>query len=238
MSDNTVRNPSLALISRILRKSGRVFDRIGSTIYMDEHEKQVKKWQAAEGDRTLRQIYDLSDTSIVFDIGGYIGQWSSDIFSRYCCHIYVFEPVERYAYLIQERFKNNPKIYVYNFGLSNETKNVSINISDNASSIFYKKRKGARVETVKLVNLLDFVQDHNIDKIDLIKINIEGGEYDLLEYLIKSRFTPKILNIQVQFHNFIENAQERMLNIQRELERTHQITYQYAFVWENWTIKN
>ena len=45
-------------------------------------------------------------------------------------------------------------------------------------------------------------------------------------------------NIQVQFHDFIiQNAEERMINIQRKLELTHELTYQYVFVWENWKLK-
>jgi hypothetical protein len=45
-------------------------------------------------------------------------------------------------------------------------------------------------------------------------------------------------NIQVQFHDFIiENATERMENIQKQLAKTHKITYQFNFVWENWQLK-
>ena len=45
-------------------------------------------------------------------------------------------------------------------------------------------------------------------------------------------------NLQIQFHDFIiDNAEERMKNIQNKLSKTHEITYQYNFVWENWKIK-
>ena len=70
----------------------------------------------------------------------------------------------------------------------------------------------------------------------MIKINIEGSEYDLLEHLIETYFIANIGNIQVQFHNFIDNAKERMRNIQTNLAKTHKLTYQYEFVWENWKL--
>jgi len=49
---------------------------------------------------------------------------------------------------------------------------------------------------------------------------------------------PIFKNLQIQFHDFIiDNANERMENIQTQLAKTHKITYQYKFVWENWEIK-
>lgn len=77
----------------------------------------------------------------------------------------------------------------------------------------------------------------NIDFIDLMKINIEGAEYDLLEHILNRDLAGRINNIQVQFHNFIENCGERMFAIQKKLGETHQLTYQYLYVWENWEKK-
>ena len=74
--------------------------------------------------------------------------------------------------------------------------------------------------------------------VDLIKINIEGGEYEVLESLIADNKLSMFKNLQIQFHDFIiENAKERMSKIQQELAKTHVLTYQYEFVWENWKLK-
>ena len=70
-----------------------------------------------------------------------------------------------------------------------------------------------------------------------MKINIEGAEYDLLEHLIDTGLISNIHNIQVQFHDFVSNAEQRMIMLQKELEKTHGLTYQYPFVWENWRVK-
>ena len=44
-------------------------------------------------------------------------------------------------------------------------------------------------------------------------------------------------NIQVQFHNIAVESARRMERIQKAMEITHQPTYQYKFVWENWVLK-
>lgn len=201
---------------------------------MYPQEKRVINWLLDNGDSTLRLNYDLNEESIVFDVGGYEGKWSSEIFSKYSCFIYVFEPIEEFAKNIKERFSHNRKIFVNTFGLSNETKNVTISLEKDSSSTF---KNGGKNKIIKMVNIMEFFSKNNIEKIDLIKINIEGGEYDLLEILIKENFIKNIDDIQIQFHDFVENAEERMIKIQNELKKTHYLTYQYPFVWENWSIK-
>lgn len=194
--------------------------------------KSDKKWIKDKGSETLRLDYDeLDEHSIVFDIGGYKGQWSSDIFSEYLCQIYIFEPIREYASAIKKRFKKNSKIHVYFFGLSDKNKKTGIAVEEDSSSIYKKGQKSAEIE---IVNIVEFLKSNNIQHIDLMKINIEGVEYDLLDTLIQSGFIRNIRNIQVQFHDFVENAESRMKKVQSELSKTHKLTYQYLFVFENW----
>ncbi len=201
---------------------------------MNKKQLRVRAYLEANGDKTLRVNYDLNKDSVVFDLGGYEGQWAYDIFLKYGCNIHVFEPVPSFAENIRKRFSDNKKIQVYSFGLSDKNSNEEIYSNGYKSSLF--KKEGNATE-IKLVKFSDFFSQNNINFIDLMKINIEGGEYDLLEELIRTNLVKKIKNIQVQFHNFVPNAEDRMKKIQSELEKTHKLTYQYKFVWENWVLK-
>lgn len=197
-------------------------------------EKRTIPWFVINGDRTFRLNYDLNENSIVFDLGGYEGQWASDIFSKYCCYVHIFEPVKKFSNSIKKRFINNSKIIVHQFGLSEENKVAKIAVDKNSSSVF---KKGCALENITLFKAIDFMQKNNIYNIDLMKINIEGGEYDLLDHLILTDFIKNIKNIQIQFHDFVANSEQRMLIIQNNLTKSHNLTYQYPFVWENWKIK-
>jgi FkbM family methyltransferase len=196
--------------------------------------RRVIPWFKARGDETLRLNYNLDENSIVFDLGGFEGKWASDIFNKYACRIFVFEPVPEYFYQIRKRFQKNQKVSVFNFGLDKENRTAKLSLLGNGTSMF---KRGARQIDVKLVKAADFMDEQGIDRIDLMKINIEGGEYDLLDHLISGRLSPKISNIQAQFHDFVPNARARMKKIQEELSKTHYLTYQYEFVWENWRRK-
>lgn len=215
-------------------KIGTMFLSCGRMIYQSEQEKRVIPWFKDDGDRTLRLDYDLSEDSIVFDLGGYKGDWTSDIFSKYCCFIHIFEPVKEFSKNIEQRFYKNKKIIVHSYGLSNKNETVKITLDKDGSSIF---KSGKDSEDIVLVKAIDFMQKNNIQKIDLMKINIEGGEYYLLEHLIETGFINNIKDIQVQFHDIFSDAEQRMLKIQKDLEKTHFLTYQYPFVWENWRKK-
>lgn len=219
------------LFSVTLLKLGNIFVYASKRIYVSEEEKMFTRWLKASGDKTLRLNYDLDENSLIFDLGGYEGQWTSDIFSKYCCTIHIFEPVIEFADIIEKRFSKNRKIHVHKFGLSNDNRSTNITLAKDSSSLF---RQGKRTTEISLVRAIDFIRQNNIRSIDLMKINIEGAEYDLLEHLIDTGFTAQIKNIQIQFHDFVPNAEQRMKSIQNKLSHTHSLTYQYPFIWENW----
>jgi len=208
--------------------------RAARSIYLSPQERRVIPWFGDQGDKTLRVNYDLNEHSLVFDLGGYEGQWASDIFAMYACSIYIFEPVQQYADHIARRFHKNKKIYVHDFGLASSNRLERITIAQDGSSLF---KQGKASQEVRLVSIIDFLRERDIHQIDLMKINIEGGEYELLEHLIATNWIRHIRNLQVQFHDFIPNAEQRMRRIQAGLAQTHSLTYQYVFVWENWRLK-
>lgn len=195
----------------------------------------IRKWYADGGNYKMRFDYDLNEESVALDVGGYQGQWASDLFSRYRCNIYVFEPVSDFAERIRTRFLHNDKIKVFSFGLGGSSRTETIYISKDSSSIY---GGNTDCEQTKIVDVKDWICDQGIDTIALIKINIEGGEYELLDRLIETKLVEKIDNIQVQFHNISKESRIQMERIQQELRKTHKPTYQYEFVWENWTRKS
>ncbi|MFA5359791.1 MAG: FkbM family methyltransferase [Patescibacteria group bacterium] len=197
------------------------------------HLREVAKWKADHGEEK-RYLYNLGLNSIIFDMGGYEGQFASDIYSRYRSKIFIFEPVLEYADNIKKRFSKNSDITIHPYGLSDKTEKVDISINENASSLF---SKNLPTKKAKMIKASDFFLDNHVDIIDLMKINIEGGEYSLLENLIEHDLIKNIKNLQIQFHTFVPDAAARAEKIQASLSKTHNLTYQYPFVWENWQKK-
>lgn len=189
-------------------------------------------WFAFDGDNTLRLDYNLNQDSVVFDVGGYLGLSSQKIWDKFKCNIYIFEPVKEFADKIAILFKDNPKVHVFNFGLSNRDYQEEISVVDDKSSLY--KASGEKIK-INLKSISKFILENNIEKIDLMEINIEGGEYDLLQDLIDSNQIEIVENLQIQFHDFVENAELKMNNLRERLFKTHYPTFMYDFLWENWT---
>lgn len=68
-------------LRRACDEIGRFFYRLGGHIYRTPDEARARPWFRDQGDSTLRLDYDLNADSLVVDVGGYLGQWSSDIFA-------------------------------------------------------------------------------------------------------------------------------------------------------------
>ncbi|WP_413578505.1 FkbM family methyltransferase [Bdellovibrio sp. HCB290] len=216
---------------RIAKKARRL-------VYQTEFEKTAKQWFVDNGDLTHRLNYpELNSESVVFDVGAYVGDFAEDIVAKYSCSVHAFEPAKKYYDGLSRRFAGSTRVKCWNFGLGDKNETIKLSILDDASTTFTAKKSSVYCETIEVVDILEFIKKENITHIDLMKINIEGGEYALLNRLLEDPIVGKINNIQVQFHNFVDNAEQRMMEIQAMLSKSHELTYQYKFIWENWRLR-
>lgn len=196
----------------------------------------VQKWKSKNGDLTYRLNYDLNNESVVIDAGGYEGWFAEQIYNKYKCKVYVFEPVKEFYDNIVEKFKGNENIKVFHCGLGSKKQTLTINLQRDGTSVHTNKGKHFKgnTEEISLISILDFLNDNNIKDVDLLKLNIEGEEFNLLECLIDKNELDRFFNIQVQFHSFIDNADERRYQIRESLKESFSLEYDYPFVWEGW----
>jgi FkbM family methyltransferase len=223
----------------ILHKTEALIGKVKKSLQRktDDQFRQLEKWYADDPHHLKRHHFPhLTEHSTVFDLGGYEGQWSSDIYARYNCKVHVFEPVAAYASMIQQRFAKNKSIAVYAFGLADTDAESTIIIDKFASRITSDSGSGD-TEKIRLKEFRSFLAEKQLTQIDLIKINIEGAEYPLLNYLIDTGCIKQIDHLLIQFHNFIPNAGEKRNQIRKRFSETHELVFDYPFVWECWKKK-
>ncbi len=197
----------------------------------------IKKWFRDDGDNTLRLDYPLNPSSVIFDVGGYRGDFAETMRQLYGSRIFVFEPHPFFYSQCTKRFLNDQSVSVLNYGLSNQNGWFDIIDSDDGSSFVNATLKSSEVHKAELVDVREVMLKLNLQKIDLLKINIEGGEYTLLPALLDSGLIKSIEYIQVQFHDFIPNAVAMREKIRSELMVTHEQMWNYPFVWESWKLR-
>jgi FkbM family methyltransferase len=186
---------------------------------------------AAGGGSAFRYGYQLQAGATVLDVGGYHGEWTRGMVERFGCHAFVFEPVRQYIDSLKRSFADAPDVVVCPFGLGARTRTENISLAADASSIFTKSRTQ---EQILIRDVAEWWQEVQPGPVAVAKINIEGGEYEVLPRLIDSGLIEEINELQVQFHDFVPDAKQRMNKILADLTLSHEPTYRYPFVWENW----
>ncbi len=193
------------------------------------------RWRLAGKLNDAQFQYNLPEKAVVFDVGGYCGEWSEKLHKLFKPQIYIFEPVNDFAYRIRQKFEDQNAIEVFNFGLGARNETLQINLSEDASSVHTKATESETTD-IQIRDCVEFMQEHDIKKIHLMKLNVEGAEYDILEHLIAHEKIGFIDDLQIQFHDFIDNAAGRRKNIRKLLSKTHQCVWSYPFVWERWKV--
>jgi len=177
--------------------------------------------------------HDLDRDSLVLDVGGFVGDWTADIVERYGSRVLVFEPIPRYCEQIGRRFEGSPNVIVRECGLSHRSEVLRMQDNFMGSSVFGPNPN----VTVQMKDVAEVFEDIGDERVDLIKINIEGGEYALLERMIEKNLLVRCRKIMVQFHDRYHPRREaaaRRASIVAEIEKTHAPVFQYPFVWEAW----
>ncbi len=192
-------------------------------------------WFWKEGNLNYLLEHPLNENSVVFEVGGYTGVFTQNLFDKYGCSVYVFEPVDIYFNELVQKFGNNPKIRLFNFGLGSSSGKVTFGISDDKSSLY---SKSAQSEQIELVDVAEFFNDHpEITSVDLVNMNIEGGEFNLIPRFVQSGEIKKVKRLQVQFHNVLPNAENLREKIISDLSNTHNLIFSFPFVWDGFELK-
>ena len=136
----------------------------------------------------IKNIFEVKNDAVVFDIGAFKGD-TAYFFSKKCSNkarIYAFEPDENnYKILlkIKDKYKLN-NVIASNILFSNsETEINFLSMDLNRPAV---KMKSTTIDK--------FVEENNIEKIDYIKMDVEGAERNILEGAIKTikKFKPSL----------------------------------------------
>ena len=196
----------------------------------------LSQFRAAGGDALLTD-FDLSENSIVVDVGGYHRKWATDVFARYACRMLIVEPVPEYAAILRNKFKNNPRVRVFEIALGNSERSESLIFAGDASSVLAVSQGTPDTRMVRVVDASKWLDALEIEQIDVMALNCEGGEYEIIPHLHASGWIPRIKTILVQFHIVGEQPQARRRAIESQLSATHIRTMNFPFVWERWSLR-
>lgn len=173
-------------------------------------------------------------SSVILDIGANSGTFS--LLSRAVntsATVFAFEPLDKNF----QRLKRHNKINSYNINCIQK----AVSNKDGISSFYVQNTMGSygstlnsihrfdnttySMQSVETIRLDDFIEKNNIQKIDLVKIDVEKHELEVLEGLgiYLNIFYPNMI-IEIMDENIAQKIQD-LINI-------NQLEYDYYFVSE------
>ncbi len=173
----------------------------------------------------LRKFYrkkiDAKDILLI-DVGANKGQ-SIDFFRSVNSHISIlaFEPNKKLFGLLQKKYASISGIELYQLGVSEQSGELTFHESVldetstfeqlNLNSSYLQKKArilGVKKESifsdayqVPVTSLADFLAIHPVQKIDILKLDVEGHELSCLKGLFEKKTDIKVHYIQLESHN-------------------------------------
>ena len=201
---------------RVLAGFGRALNRLYENRNFDIH---------SNGEITILKKISKFNPTVIFDGGANIGKYSLLINQLIPdAFVYSFEPVKDTFEILKENVEGVDNIFPIRYGLykNNCTKEINIYPSHAHSSLIDIqgwKLETKEKQTIELINGDDFMKKNQIPEIDLLKLDVEGVEYDAMlgfeEHIDKGKikmiqFEYGYINIStkkllIDYYNYLEN---------------------------------
>lgn len=147
----------------------------------------------------------LTDSHIIIDIGAHIGIFS--LLAAVICpkaKIYCYEPEpNNYELLVKNIEQNNllDRFNLYQLGVAGSSGGRILNVANintGGSSIVWGRERIKKI-TVDCITLENILEENHIDKVDFVKMDCEGAEFEIL-YSSKTPLK-QISTISMEIHD-------------------------------------
>lgn len=151
---------------------------------------------------------EIPNLSLVVDVGANVGLFTQLCLSKGAERVISLEINKKAIETFEQVHGNNDKVRLIKLGLSKEIGEIDIFLDPNnslVSSVFSNHTSNLnQVQKVKVIGLDDLILQEKIEKIDLIKIDVEGSEYEIFNG-ISEESLKKINYILMEFHDNFGN---------------------------------
>jgi FkbM family methyltransferase len=148
----------------------------------------------------------IAPDSIVVDIGANIG-----VFALYAAHtapgsrVYAYEPMPKTFAVLQKNITDNQfteRITSYPLGVAATVGTRDFYLTDGSpfNSLYEQSRSTGHTVTITTTTLSAILEDNQLEKIDLLKIDCEGAEFEIL-YATPPHIFAKITEIRLEYHD-------------------------------------
>jgi FkbM family methyltransferase len=198
------------------------FEHGGETFEFECFDSYVSRWICNESlqGRSYPRFDFVTDVRVVMDVGAYVGDSSLFFSLQYPdAQIFAFEPAAEPYRLLEKNTRSRSNVHCYNYGLSSSDSNRRLykGVVDHAASSVRKGRDTTeQSESVRLRSVHEWLGEHDVRAVDVLKIDTEGCEVPILRGM--SEFLPSVKIVYLEFH-----SEDDRKEIDRLLGDTHHL---------------
>jgi FkbM family methyltransferase len=145
----------------------------------------------------------VSGVKTVVDVGANVGAASVYFATAYPdAQVYALEPGSSPLLLLRQNVEPLRNVNVFPFGLHSSEKTLPLFHGKNdcvESSLSSSARTSSESEQIRLVGASQFLSQHGIDNVDVLKIDTEGCEVPILRSL--ANYLPEVKVLYVEYHS-------------------------------------
>ena len=186
-----------------------------------------------------RYDYPLGPGAVVLDVGAYMGNFTRAALEIWRCTVHAFEPVPEFCKHISFGRPHAGELIVHQFGLGGQSGRFPMSIRNDSSSLYVDADHPSEVVTI--MDVVEAWQGLGLGDVDLLKLNVEGAEYGLLERMLMAQLMPRVRFLQVQWHgcNGHGSGPADAPSWRRTLSDRINITHEKQWeqgdrIWESW----
>lgn len=136
----------------------------------------------------LYKAYNLDFKGLCIDVGANDGLFTNYILSQGANKVYSFECDPRALKNLTKSFYNNSSVIIVDKALWKESQlNMPLSINDDASTVSTmvpdQLERNQRLIYIDTLDWNTFIKRYDVDSIKLLKLDIEGAEYEVLKSL-------------------------------------------------------
>jgi FkbM family methyltransferase len=150
--------------------------------------------------KTYPYLPFVEDVRVVFDVGANCGATTVYLARHYPdAEIHSFEPASEPRSYLERNVAGLSRVHVHPIGLDAVDRRVPLYFGDGDSITGSVHRRAANVDASELVELRaggPWARAHGVDRIDILKVDVEGSETEVVSSLHHLRPTVKVLYLE------------------------------------------
>ena len=185
-----------------------------------------------------RFFHNVAPNSLFLDFGGYLGEWTDAALASGVDEIWIFEPNPDFYKYLNGRYYANRKIKIITDVIELQSR-TQIFYSDGLASSSILASSHLKIDLGKSFEVIcrpftddevKYMKSRNV----IVKMNIEGAEYQLLNYFSQIDLFGSVSRFAIQTHVLNKQTYHNLTVYYKTMSKYMKLKVSFPVIWDVW----